>query len=348
MRVTLTDLALQCGVSTMTVSKALRDSPGVAPATRAAVRRAAEELGYRPDPALSALAAHREARRARQTAPNGSKIAFLTRWKTPMLWAERDPYLAEYFAGARESAQTHGYLLENFWLHPSQLTRRRGSEILRARGIRGIILPISTNAFSHLNLAWEDFAVVMHRSALAHPRHHFISSDHFFDMRQLMHQLRKLGYRRPGLLLHERSNRYSGGCLEAAFFHELRHSHASIDHIPPLPLESHVISQAPAIRRWFRKYRPDVVIGSTSEALDLLRAAGVRVPEQAGFAAFQILRADQKIAGLDARARDAGAMTSEFLHRLLLRGELGVPELPEGILIPSRWMAGATLPEAKH
>ncbi|HZN14653.1 MAG TPA: LacI family DNA-binding transcriptional regulator [Acidimicrobiales bacterium] len=50
MTVTSTDVARAAGVSRATVSYVLNDTPGqtVSPATRAAVRRAADELGYRP------------------------------------------------------------------------------------------------------------------------------------------------------------------------------------------------------------------------------------------------------------------------------------------------------------
>ena len=47
--VKLKDIAERAGVSIMTVSKALRDSKDIAPATRAKLRRLAEEMGYVPD-----------------------------------------------------------------------------------------------------------------------------------------------------------------------------------------------------------------------------------------------------------------------------------------------------------
>ncbi len=323
----------------------MRHHPRIPAATRQRVIETANRLGWRPDPALGALIAHRQTLRAKLAPPRGEVLAFLTRWKTPTLWSERSPFLAEYFSGAQARAAALGYKLENFWLHPSQLTGKRGSAILRARGVRGIVLPVTTRPFSHLNLEWEHFTVVMHRSALAFPRHHFISTDHFFDMRLLIRNTRQLGYKRPGLLLKKISDRYSGGCLEAAFFHEQRSAYASGNHIPPLVIESVSAAAAPAVRRWFRQHRPDMIIGSRDELLDLVGMAGIRVPEQSGFVAFQLLRPDGSIAGLDHRERDAGTMTINFLHQLLLRGERGVPELPEGMLVTCRWCDGRTLPK---
>ncbi|MCV2490284.1 LacI family transcriptional regulator [Geodermatophilus sp. YIM 151500] len=48
-RPTLADVAARAGVSTALVSIVMRDVPGASAATRERVRRAAEEIGYRPD-----------------------------------------------------------------------------------------------------------------------------------------------------------------------------------------------------------------------------------------------------------------------------------------------------------
>lgn len=55
-RAGIVDVAARAGVSTATVSLVLRDRPGPSAATRAAVHRAAEELGYRADRTASLLA----------------------------------------------------------------------------------------------------------------------------------------------------------------------------------------------------------------------------------------------------------------------------------------------------
>jgi LacI family transcriptional regulator len=53
--VRLKDIAAQAGVSTMTVSKALRDAPDISAATKARLRAMAEQMGYMPDSTAQGL-----------------------------------------------------------------------------------------------------------------------------------------------------------------------------------------------------------------------------------------------------------------------------------------------------
>lgn len=58
-RPTLQDVAARAGVSRALVSIVMRDVPGASAATRERVRRAADELGYRPDPRARMLRSQR-------------------------------------------------------------------------------------------------------------------------------------------------------------------------------------------------------------------------------------------------------------------------------------------------
>lgn len=90
-RPTLHDVAARAGVSKSLVSLALRDSPKVSAASRAAILAAAEELGYRPNRTASSLVQQR-------THSIGVHILDL-----------HNPVFAEILDGVHEAARRHGY-----------------------------------------------------------------------------------------------------------------------------------------------------------------------------------------------------------------------------------------------
>ncbi len=89
--VTIEDVAAAAGVSVATVSRALRDLPNVAPATRLRVRAVAERLGYHADPHASRLAAGR-------TFTVAMAVPLVGRW-----------YFSQVVAGAESVLSARGY-----------------------------------------------------------------------------------------------------------------------------------------------------------------------------------------------------------------------------------------------
>lgn len=85
------DVARKAGVSTATVSRALRGLPSVTPQTRARVEQAADALAYAPSPVASGLASGR-------TQTVGVVAPLSARW-----------FLGEVFAGAEPVLRSAGY-----------------------------------------------------------------------------------------------------------------------------------------------------------------------------------------------------------------------------------------------
>ena len=71
---TLEDIAREKGVAKSTVSLALRGSTKVKPETTERIREAANRLGYRPDPILSAFSVRGRQGRAASLHPNVAVI----------------------------------------------------------------------------------------------------------------------------------------------------------------------------------------------------------------------------------------------------------------------------------
>lgn len=116
---TIEDVASAAGVSVATVSRALRDLPNVAPATRARVQEVARRLRYRADPSAAALAAGR-------TKTIAMAVPLLGSW-----------YFNEVMAGAHAVLRDAGYDLLLFTVD-GDISRQRllsGPLVKRADGL---------------------------------------------------------------------------------------------------------------------------------------------------------------------------------------------------------------------
>ena len=103
MPTTLETIAKRCRVSKVTVSLALRDSPRISSSMRARVAEVAAELGYTPNPMVSALMTSlRSTRKTKFVCNHG----FITSFPTRDGWKE-NPSFARYLTGANARATRH-------------------------------------------------------------------------------------------------------------------------------------------------------------------------------------------------------------------------------------------------
>src|SRR6187402_3291661 len=136
------DVAALLGVHPTTVSLALRGHPSIPETTQLRVRRAAEKLGYRPNPLVSALMSHR---RAPHLAFRHTTLAFVTSSFPPDEW-RKSQTLRDLLGGASERARVRGYKVEEFALFADRMTPPRFNQVLRSRGILGLIIAPLRNA----------------------------------------------------------------------------------------------------------------------------------------------------------------------------------------------------------
>ena len=312
-RVTLRDVATKAGVHHTTASRALKNDPRVCAETLAKIKAIAEEMGYSPDPMLSALNAYRHASRAPQF--HGT-IAWVTSFPTRDGWRFSSCYDL-YFKGAAEQLQRHGYRLEEFWLQEANLTARRASQVLLHRGIRGLLvcpLPVSRG---HLSLQWKNFAAVSFGYSLYRPRLHLFSAAHYRAIITSMRKLRTLGYRRVGMVTSHEMNERMDRMWTAAYRAELPMLPGS--ETIPIHLYADLMHRASAASlkqsrklflKWYSDYKPEAIITSSSPVAHWLKDLGFRVPKDV--ARQNLLRAGMSVyTTVDTRegAKDADSDT---------------------------------------
>jgi LacI family transcriptional regulator len=124
-RVTLADVAVRADVSLATASRALAGDTRISAPTRAAVRRAARQLGYVPNVAARGL-------RARQTRALGLLLADLA-----------DPVHGQVASGFEQEAAASGYDVIIVSAHDVPEEERRAMTVFMERATDGICLASS-------------------------------------------------------------------------------------------------------------------------------------------------------------------------------------------------------------
>ncbi|HEY9250222.1 MAG TPA: helix-turn-helix domain-containing protein, partial [Rariglobus sp.] len=103
-RVVLRDVAVRAGVHLTTAARAMKNDPRVQPDTLARIQEIAKEMGYMPDPMLSALSTYRIA--TRPSLYHGT-VGWVTNFPTKDGWVVESFKL--YRLGAAEALARHGY-----------------------------------------------------------------------------------------------------------------------------------------------------------------------------------------------------------------------------------------------
>lgn len=333
-RVLIRDVARRAGVHTSTVSRALRADPRIRPEVRERIQALAEAMGYRPDPALRALAKYRAQGRAVEFR---GLLAWVTNERTRYGWRHYEK--AAYFDGAKRRAGELGYDVEHFWSLEPGLTPERLRQILLARGVRGVLLPPPPPGKPRVELNWDGLAVVSFGCSREEPRLHSIHCHHYRAMELLLGELWALGYRRPGLALNRSVNASVDGAWSAAYFNFANDNSAKM----PRPLIDDDWGAAELLA-WRESQRVDVVVSERHEVFAWLGDGGVDVPGECGFALTARHPSHPLCAGIDENSTVIGAASIDLLTSLVERGESGVPAHPQNVLIEGCWRPlGATL-----
>jgi LacI family transcriptional regulator len=331
--VTLGQIAARAGVHVTTVSLALRGSLKLPVATRERLRALADEMGYRPDPALNALNAYRGNVRSHAYQ---STVAWFNNYPDRQQLF-RFPSFRDYHEGMSRRAEELGYQLQEVWLHEPGLTPDRLRRRLQARGISGIIVFPQPEPADMPPFAWEDFSVVSLGYSVTSPQLHRVTNHQFRSALILLRELRRLGYRRIGMYLPEEYDRRVN----------LGPSSAYTAYDRTLPQEERVPllvtryrDDSARIGRWLADHRPEVVVCQHFGLWDICLANGLSVPDDIGLAYLHINKGDSLLSGIYQSDQQIGRVALDLLVAMLHRNERGVPEIAQHVLIDGEWMPG--------
>lgn len=334
-RLSIRDLARKIGVSHSTVSLSLRNDPRIPAPTRRKVVRAAADLGYRRDAVLGELMAQLRNLRKHE---NHASLGFVTAWPTRDGWKKAANH-TRFFTGVKQRAQQQGYRIDEFWLSEPGMTPARMTAILRARGIRGLVLHSLPEPRGELHLEWRHFACVTKGLTLAKPTVHRVISSHYDDMQLAIRRVCQRRYRRLGLVLGQSHDLRVGRAWLAAFVLYQRELSGSVV-VPPLLLDR---PDPATFRQWYERQRPDAILYADQPVRAWLTDLAVQIPQEVGLANLDWSPDETSMAGIDSDPESLGAAAIDLLVGQLQAHEYGVPQREKIVEVKGRWVAGATL-----
>lgn len=339
-RITLRDIARETGFSHVTVSRALHDSPKISDQTKRLIKKKAAEMQYSPDPMLIALSKYRM---AGQDKPVQATLAWINLFSNPEE-LRKFRVFDLYWKGASDTARAFGFHLEELRL--TDLPIRRMDGVLKARGIRGILLTPASGTDAQLRaqldgFPWQDYATVRFGQTAQFLEVNFVSSSQVANTILAFNQIRKRGYKRIGYVgIYFMKFLFSAGYLWA------QQGVPKDQQLPPLFYhegDSFSNTQA-ALASWMEKTKPDAILCDTPNLLKMLQNLNYSVPDDVGLCATNLN--DTSIdAGIDQKPEEIGRAAIRSLVAQLHENNYGLQQTQSEILVEGCWVDGSMLPD---
>ncbi|HTJ79856.1 MAG TPA: LacI family DNA-binding transcriptional regulator [Rariglobus sp.] len=343
--VTLKDVAKDVGLSVSCVARALKGRPDIPPATCKRVHEAADRLGYRPNPMLTALSAYRQANAPHEVRET---LAFLTTRCDEKTWLA-SPETGDLLRGARQRAASLGYQLEYFNIGDTPDAHRQIARILKARGIRGILLRTFPLSVDEISLPFDQFTCINLFSEPHSLKLPTVSSYHAQSMELALQKLLERGCRHPALVLNKAISRViHHGWLMAFKVYAEKFEKISMHLVDDGPIDLSLLDKwheeksADRLDQWAKKCAIDTLIYGFSE--NLIPEAH-KTKEDASqhplIVCMDLMDPDCGLAGIYQDRPQAGAMAVEWLQSMIMTAHIGVERKPTALMIPGIWKDGA-------
>lgn len=333
---TLREIAARLGVCHATVSLALRNHASLPPATRLRIQTAAREMGYKNNPLVNALLTQV---RSRHVQHRGEVVMWLT--TLPAEEWQALPSVVIGLEAARPRAEWLGLRLDVMSIGPRGEHWPQVRRVLKARGVKALLLPQLPLDLLPLDIPWTDFAVVSISYSFTQAEVHRVVNAHFNGMMTCYKKLREAGRRRIGLVLRrdddDRAHHYwFSGFMGASKLE----GGASLR---PLLLDTMEDGEASFVE-WFEKARPDAIIGlSRHYVLKWLQKCGAKVPADVAYVCLDARLDDVRPeAGIRQSWGEIFRTAVELIAAQLAHNECGLPSVPKVTLIDGVWCDGDT------
>ncbi|MGJ8641221.1 MAG: LacI family DNA-binding transcriptional regulator [Opitutaceae bacterium] len=335
--VTQMDLARALGVSGATISLALNGSPKISEACRAKILATAKEMGYRPNAAASNLAHSRNG-----SAKTQAVIAWINYWRNPQELNKLAEY-DRYWLGASEAAEDLGYKLEEFKAYGT--TPARLCQILRSRGIDGILLPPHIEPTDWTGFEWNHFSVIRLGRSIHQLQGHVVSANQVANTILAFEKIQEKGYERIGFIT---SPPDSNAALSDAGFLRAQRQAPENQHVPICSIlnesDEVVVSK---IKAWVLKNKPDAILTNVQRVPSALKSAGFRIPEDIALASLSTLDIDSD-SGIYQNPRNIGKVAMHKVIAQIKTNAYGIPDESNETQVRGIWVDGKDMPSRSN
>lgn len=334
---TLRAVAREAGYALVTVSYALRDHPRVQEATRRKIQAVAQEMGYRPNPLVTAVMAHV---RSANPPRHGGTIACLARWSE----AADELNLAavsQFLRGARQRAESLGWRIDEIACDNNVLRGPRLAQILINRGIHGVLVGPLPLRQGEIGLDWSRFACATWGYSLRNPVLHRAVVHHGHSIGLAFHHALAAGAKRIGFAAPARINARADFSYEAACHIQQRRLPAVQRVAPFLPADRDWTKAR--FQDWLRREQPDVVV--TPHDIRSWLGNGSRKARRPGLITLDKTGNATPGAGVDYCHEAVGAAAVDLIIAQINANERGLPRHAKLVMIEGRWVEGKIFSE---
>ena len=342
---TISSIADKAGVSKSTVTLALKNSPKVVEEKRLKIQKIARELGYKPNPLVTAQMAHIRQKKKQKLV---TSIGFLSTWYDEdhhqrLRW----PIIGRFCAGAKTRAEELGFVFELFEFDLNRISSSRIQQILESRNIDGLVLAPLQTSTEQINLDWAPFSLSTIGYYNAFDKIHRVFYDNFHCMQLVMARLVEYGYKRIGFITNQETETRGGHFWGGAYLDFQFRLIPENQRVPLLSmtkletdLETHDFEK---IHDWYLKHRPDVMISFLDNTLHYFESRGYTAPEDFGYLALTWTKDMGDCSGYNQSLEDVGATAVDVVVDGLNRNERGMPQNNSTTLLDGQFIEGKTL-----
>ena len=333
-------IAQLAGVSCATVSMALKNHPRISAATQKKVIAVAKQLGYSPNAGLARVMTE-----VRRVNPDKPIIALPTDWNHPSPW-ESNPFMARFYSTVTQRAEELGFQIEEFWVHPKGISPKEFGKILNARNIPGLIIPPNFTAGKKFPFDLGNLAVVTHSKIFFKSQISKVEPNSLFNTMTALREIRKLGYRRVGLLHLGGASALQGTLLEieSAFAYYARRGWLGTP-IEPFILDGFRLEDEAVDRmlQWIKTHRPDVIFSNCPGLKVLLEQNGISVPGDIGVVCDGVIPTKENTTGIDLNSEVLDSLLVDVVVTQINCGQRGIPKVPVTMSVEGKWVKGSTV-----